>query len=174
MFSASVFYSVQPQPAGLCDAIFRALPLIAPGEHVLVGLPDTIWFPPDGLARLPDGELSFLLFPVERPELFDAVVLGRDDRVRQIQVKQPGASSRWIWGAFKMTGAILHDLYDLWQEPGRGDEYVGTLVNAWLARGGTARGVPIGDAYVDVGTVRGYREAVLLLSRGDVVAPHRT
>lgn len=164
VFSASVFYSVQPQPAGLCDAIFRALPLIAPDEHVLVGLPDTIWFPPDGLALLPDGELSFLLFPVEHPELFDAVVLGRENRVREIQVKQPGATSRWIWGAFKMTGAILRALYELWQEPGRGDEYVGTLVNEWLARGGTARGIPAGEAYVDVGTVRGYREAVVLLS----------
>src|SRR5919112_4919221 len=158
VFSARVFYSVQPQPAGLCDAIFRALPLIAPDEHVLVGLPDTIWFPPDGLAQLPDNELSFLLFPVDRPELFDAVVLGRDNRVREIQVKQPGANSRWIWGAFKMTGAILQELHDLWQEPGRGDEYVGTLVNEWLARGGTAHGVPEGEAYVDVGTVRGYRE----------------
>ena len=29
VFSASVFYSVQPHAAGLCDAIFRALPLIA-------------------------------------------------------------------------------------------------------------------------------------------------
>src|SRR3954470_2719484 len=28
--SANVFYGVQAEPAGLCDAIFRALPLIAP------------------------------------------------------------------------------------------------------------------------------------------------
>src|SRR5579883_1980730 len=42
---ASLAYVVQPQPGGLCDAIFRALPLIAPGEAVVVGLPDTIWFP---------------------------------------------------------------------------------------------------------------------------------
>ena len=27
---AAIAYAVQPQPAGLCDAIFRALPLIAP------------------------------------------------------------------------------------------------------------------------------------------------
>ena len=164
VFSASAFYSVQPQPAGLCDAIFRALPLIAAEESVLVGLPDTIWFPADALAALPDAGLSFLLFPVDRPELFDAVVLARDNRVREIQVKKSDADSRWIWGAFKMTGAILHELYELWREPGRGDEYVGTLVNAWLARGGHARGFPAGEAYVDVGTVRGYREAVVLLS----------
>ena len=52
---------------GLCDAIFRALPLIDADEPVLVGLPDTVWFPTDGLRDLPDDVLSFLLFPVERP-----------------------------------------------------------------------------------------------------------
>jgi glucose-1-phosphate thymidylyltransferase len=30
VFSARVFYSVQPQPSGLCDAIFRARMLVAP------------------------------------------------------------------------------------------------------------------------------------------------
>jgi dTDP-glucose pyrophosphorylase len=164
VFSASVFYSVQPQPSGLCDAVFRALPLIAPDEHVLVGLPDTIWFPADALAQLPDGALSFLLFPVERPELFDAVVMDEGGRVREIQVKDPAARSRWIWGAFKMPGAVLRELHTLWEARDGRDEYVGTLVNAWIAQGGDARGVAAGTSYVDVGTVRGYREAVMLLT----------
>src|SRR5215218_5129856 len=59
---AAVAYTVQPQPAGLCDAVFRALPLIAPDESVLIGLPDTIWFPEDGYAALDRDRLSFLLF----------------------------------------------------------------------------------------------------------------
>ncbi len=74
VLSADVFYAVQPKPAGLCDAIFRALPLIVPDEHVCIGLPDTIWLPEDGLRLLPDGDLSLLLFPVDRPQSFDAVV----------------------------------------------------------------------------------------------------
>jgi dTDP-glucose pyrophosphorylase len=164
-----VCYAVQPKPAGLCDSIFRALPLIHPDEQVLVGLPDTVWFPEDGLARLDDGVLSFLLFPVERPEFFDAVVTDDEGRVREIQVKQPGAESHWIWGAFKLPGSVLADLHDLWQERGRQDEYIGTLVNAWLARGGEARGVPAGEAYVDVGTLHGYREAIQELSRRPVL-----
>ena len=163
VFSARAFYSVQAEPSGLCDAIFRALPLIGPDEQVLVGLPDTIWFPDDGLQQLPDGELSFLLFPVQNPELFDAVVLD-GDRVVEIQVKQPGATSSWVWGAFKMTGAILAELHALWSTRNPPDEYVGTLVNAWLAAGGRARGICAGTSYVDVGTVRGYREAISLLS----------
>lgn len=163
VFSARAFYSVQAHPSGLCDAIFQALPLIAPDEQVLVGLPDTIWFPDHGLRALPDDELSFLLFPVAHPELFDAVVLD-GDRIVEIQVKQPEARSNWVWGAFKMTGAILADLHALWCTRDPQDEYVGTLVNAWLAAGGQARGICAGTSYVDVGTVRGYREAIALLS----------
>ena len=169
-FSANLFYSVQHEPAGLCDAVFRAVPLIEPCEHVLVGLPDTIWFPVDALSRLPDGVLSFLLFPVDHPELFDAVVLGPDDAVRRIEVKQAKPDSQWIWGAFKMPGVILRDLHRLWLARDRQDEYIGTLVNAWLEQGGEAAGVRAGSSYVDVGTVRGYREAMMLLSQ-DAPAP---
>jgi glucose-1-phosphate thymidylyltransferase len=156
-------YVVQSRPGGLCDAIFRALPLIPPEEHAVVGLPDTIWFPKTGLCALPDGELSFLLFPVDRPELFDAVVTDEESRVREIQVKQTGAASNWIWGAFKMPGSTLRELFDLWNERNRSDEYFGTLVNAYLGLGGHARGIRAGDAYVDVGTLNGYRAAIALL-----------
>jgi glucose-1-phosphate thymidylyltransferase len=165
VFSADVFYAVQPRPAGLCDAVFRAGPLISADDYVLVGLPDTIWYPEDALASLPDRDpLSFLCFPVERPQFFDAVVADEDGRVEEIQVKRPDARSHWIWGAFKLSGRAFHDLHDLWREPGRADEYIGTLVNAYLARGGRATAVRSGTAYVDVGTVSGYREAMNLLS----------
>ena len=161
---AHVCYVVQPRPGGLCDAIFCALPLIADDEQVLVGLPDTVWFPEDGLAQLADDALSFLLFPVERPDLFDAVVTDGDGNVLEIQVKSPSARSSWIWGAFKLRGSILRELHDLWCARDRRDPYIGTLVNAYLARGGRARGVPAGRAYVDVGTLHGYREALRLLT----------
>src|SRR3954465_5206912 len=128
-------YVVQPRPGGLCDAIFRALPLIPPDEHVLIGLPDTIWFPENALAELPDGLLSFLLFPVEHPEFFDAVLTDESGHVREIQVKQPKPGSNWIWGAFKMPGSVLHELHDLWNQRDHRDEYMGTLVNAYINRG---------------------------------------
>jgi dTDP-glucose pyrophosphorylase len=162
---AAIAYVVQPSPLGLCDAIFCAAPLISEDEAVLVGLPDTVWFPEDGLALLPSDRLSFLLFPVERPELFDAVVLEGEDRVREIQVKRSDAASRWIWGAFRMPGATLHDLKALWHAREGQDQYVGTLVNAWLAAGNEAVGVKAGRAYVDVGTLNGYRAAIGLLAQ---------
>jgi len=159
---AQIAYVVQREPAGLCDAIFRAAFLIDPGEAVMVGLPDTIWFPKGALGNLPDDELSFLLFPVERPEFFDAVVLD-GDVVREIQVKRPDAASHWIWGAFKMPGRIFHELHRLWERRQRADEYFGTLVNAYLAAGGHARGVKAGTSYLDVGTLAGYRTAMSIL-----------
>src|SRR5918992_464842 len=161
--STPIVYVVQPQPAGLCDAVFCADPVIDRNNHVVVGLPDTVWFPETGLAALPNDVLSFLLFPVERPEFFDAVVLDGTDRVREIQVKQKGAASNWIWGAFKMPGRVLEDLRRLWLERDCRDEYIGTLVNAYLAAGGEATGVKAGQSYVDVGTLHGYREAIALL-----------
>ncbi|WP_437314956.1 sugar phosphate nucleotidyltransferase [Sorangium sp. So ce385] len=161
---AHICYVVQPVAAGLCDAIFRSLPWIQPEEEVLVGLPDTVWFPEHGLRALDGGGLSFLLFPVDHPEFFDAVVTDEKGRVLEIQVKQRDARSQWVWGAFKLTGAVMRELHDLWCERGQTDPYIGTLVNEYLARGGSARAVRAGEAYVDVGTLHGYREAIQLLS----------
>jgi glucose-1-phosphate thymidylyltransferase len=160
MWGVDIVYVVQSRPAGLCDAVFRAAALIGDEEQVMVGLPDTIWTPKEALQYLPADSLSFLLFPVARPELFDAVVMEDNGRVREIQVKTASPRSNWIWGAFKMTGKTFHHLHRLWQIPDRNDEYFGTLVNAWLGQGGEAIGVKAGEQYVDVGTLDGFRHAV--------------
>jgi dTDP-glucose pyrophosphorylase len=157
-------YVVQERPRGLCDAIFRAAPILHPDEEVLIGLPDTVWFPTDGLGRLPAGELSFLLFPVDHPERFDAVVVA-NGVVTEIQVKAAAPRTHWVWGAFRMPATVFCALHMLWQEASRRDEYVGTLVNEHLRRGGRARGIPAGEAYYDIGTLDGYRSAVAMLAR---------
>lgn len=163
LWGADIAYVVQPAPGGLCDAVFRASLLIKPEEQVVIGLPDTIWFPSDALARLPDDTLSLLLFPVHRPELFDAVSTDEHGFVQHIHVKQRSAPSHWIWGSIKMPGHVFHALHTLWRRPERGDEYLGTLLNAWLAEGGRALGVQAGQQYVDTGTLDGYRAAIHLL-----------
>jgi glucose-1-phosphate thymidylyltransferase len=166
-YSAAVCYSVQPKAVGLCDSIFRALPFVDLHAPVLIGLPDTVWFPEDALRALPDDRLSFLLFPVDQPERFDAVVTDEHGSVIEIEVKQPHPRSRWIWGAFKMPGATLEELFNLWQQRNQADEYIGTLVNAWLAAGGTASGIRAGSTYHDVGTMDGYMSAMRILSETD-------
>lgn len=161
--SATIFYAVQEKPAGLCDAIFRAAPLIAPDETACIGLPDTIWFPDSALAHLPDDRLSLLLFPVDHPERFDAVITNERADVLEVQVKNFQAATKWIWGAMKMPGFVLHELHALWMD--RRDEYLGTLFNEYLARGGPASAFKMGQSYVDVGTLHGYREALRLLDQ---------
>ena len=159
--SAKIFYAVQPKPEGLCDAIFQALPLISDSEHVCIGLPDTVWFPQSALRKLPNGILSLLLFPVEHPERFDAVLTSADNNVREIQVKRDNAGTNWVWGALKMPGSVLRDLHQIWKETK--DEYLGTLINTYLLGGGSALGLKLGECYVDVGTLNGYREALRVL-----------
>ena len=101
----------------------------------------------------------------------DAVVMGEDGLVKEIQVKKKDATSHWIWGAFGLPGRVLGDLQRLWLERERRDEYVGTLVNEYIGRGGIVRAVKGGQGYVDVGTLHGYREAIRLLDRADVHEP---
>lgn len=160
---SSVSFVVQPRPAGLCDAIFTAVPFVGLDEDVLIGLPDTIWFPEDGFIRLAGDHLSLLLFPVEQPALFDAVATDGEGWVRRVWVKSAEAPTSWIWGAVRMPGRVLHDLHRLWCGRSPRDEYLGTLINAYLAAGGRALGVRGGTDYVDVGTLNGYREALQLL-----------
>jgi glucose-1-phosphate thymidylyltransferase len=162
---ASICYALQSQPSGLCDALFTPLPFLAPDDEVLIGLPDTIWFPEDGFMALPERRFSLLLFPVEEPEFFDAVVFGPDWLVQEIQVKRQSAQSRWVWGAFRLPARTLAELHELWHERECADEYFGTLVNAFIARGGRVEAVPRGAQYVDVGTLNGYRHAVQVLAR---------
>ena len=110
---------------------------------------------------MPDDGLSFLLFPVERPEFFDAVVLDeRGSRARDPGQAGRSPSSHWIWGAFKMPGRVLRDLRRCGSiATGR------TSISArWStpisAQGGAAVGVRAAASYVDVGTLHGYRAAI--------------
>lgn len=165
LWGADIAYVVQPSPRGLCDALFCAAPLIAHDDHVVLGLPDTIWTPEDALCALPSGILSLLLFQVEKPWLFDAVVTDEGGNVKEVQVKRADVSSSWIWGAVKMPGVAFHALHALWRMPERGDEYLGTLLNAWIASGEKVCGVRAGKDYVDVGTLDGYRHAIQMLAQ---------
>ena len=159
-----ICYCVQPEPRGLCDAIFQALPILGAADDVLVGMPDSVWFPRDGLARLPAGGLRFLLFDVDAPQLFDAVLLDGGDRIVGMQVKDPAPASRWMWGAFRAEARVLRELQALCLARGGRDEYMGSLVNAWIEQGGAPTGIRAGEVYVDVGTVNGYRDALRLVA----------
>lgn len=156
-------YTIQRKPHGLCDAIFKAVPVINESDSILVGLPDTVWFPEDGFNYLEENSLSLLLFPVSEPEKYDAVSVDVHGRVDQVFVKTPGVQENWVWGAFKMSFSVYKDLYNLWNKRNRNDEYFGTLVNQYIKEGGIVTGVKNGTTYIDTGTLDGYQSAIKLL-----------
>ena len=162
-YAAEIFYVVQQQPRGLCDALFRAEPFARVHDHVLLGLPDTIWFPENAyrtaLERDGGADANLICFPVVDPAAFDSVVSDANGYVQRVDVKVGNAESHWIWGAVTTTGATFRALRLLWESRHRADEYLGHLLNAFIDAGNTVRATHIGEVYMDVGTLKGYRAA---------------
>ena len=176
-YAAQIFYTVQPNPTGLCDALFRAEPFAVKHEKVLIGLPDTIWFPENAYRtvlapeRFQNADVNLLLFPVAEPQNFDAVVCDDHGYVTEVQVKRTDCSSQWVWGAVTTTGSAFRELKLLWEARHRCDEYLGDLLNAFIAAGNIVRGTAAGELYMDVGTLQGWRTAQDFLARHER-APH--
>jgi glucose-1-phosphate thymidylyltransferase len=161
-YAAEIFYVVQHHPQGLCDALFRAEPFARHHEHVLIGLPDTVWFPENAYypALNPAAvDINLVLFPVQNPSIFDAVLCDAQNFVTEVQVKVPAPQSNWIWGAITSTGTAFRNLKLLWEARHREDEYLGTLLNAYIDAGNPVRGHFVGEAYMDIGTMKGFHQA---------------
>lgn len=161
-YAAEIFYVVQRKPRGLCDALFRAEPFARRHEQVLIGLPDTIWFPENAYLpalELDKADVNLVLFPVNDPTVFDAVACDDLGFVREVQVKRQDAASHWVWGAVTARGESFHRLKLLWESRHRRDEYLGDLLNAFIAAGNIVQGKYSGEIYMDVGTMEGYRTA---------------
>jgi glucose-1-phosphate thymidylyltransferase len=161
-YAAEIFYVVQRKPQGLCDALFRAEPFARRHDQVLIGLPDTIWFPENAYIPaldLEQADVNLVLFPVTNPTVFDAVVCDDLAFVQQVQVKRKDAVSHWVWGAVTARGESFHRLKLLWEARHRSDEYLGDLLNAFIAAGNVVKGRHCGEVYMDVGTMEGYRNA---------------
>ena len=160
-YTAEIFYAVQRKPAGLCDALFRAEAFVREEEQVLVGLPDTIWFPENAFRPVVEqaAGVNLVLFPVMNPSVFDAVICDEQGYVQRVVVKEQDPGSHWIWGAVTASGRAFKALNDLWNSRHREDEYLGHLLNAYIAAGNPVRATYSGEHYMDVGTIEGYHNA---------------
>jgi glucose-1-phosphate thymidylyltransferase len=160
-YAADIFYVVQQKPRGLCDAIFRAEPFVRPNDQVLIGLPDTIWFPENAywLAVERRAAVDLVLFPVLNPQVFDAVICDEHGYVQKVEVKQKEAHSHWVWGAVTAMSEAFRALKLLWEARHREDEYLGHLLNAYILAGNSVHASYSGEHYMDVGTVEGYHAA---------------
>lgn len=157
-------YMVQPEPSGLCDALFCAAPFVQGAEPVLIGLPDTVWFPDNAFALAPRDCIHLITFPVAAPEHFDAVIWDGPERVARIEVKTPGPRERRVWGAVTMPARAYLDLWGLWRQRRKRDQFLGHLLNAWISAGGLVTASHTGIEYWDVGTLAGYRQALQRLA----------
>jgi glucose-1-phosphate thymidylyltransferase len=161
-YAAEIFFVLQTEPRGLCDALFRAEPFARYHDRVLIGLPDTIWFPENAYLpalELEESSVCLVMFPVANPSAFDAVVCDDQGYVQQVEVKKRDARSHWIWGGVTARGEAFRRLKLLWEARHRADEYLGDLLNAFIAAGNSIQGKYAGETYMDVGTLEGYRAA---------------
>lgn len=164
-YAAEIFFVVQQKPRGLCDALFRAESFARAHDLVLLGLPDTIWFPENAYRPAlksivsSSAEVDLVLFPVCNPSSFDSVTCDESGFVKGIEVKQANPHSQWIWGAVTSSGAAFHELKLLWESRHRRDEYLGHLLNAFISAGNVVHGTYAGEIYMDVGTLEGYHAA---------------
>jgi glucose-1-phosphate thymidylyltransferase len=139
---------VLAEPATVAESIRAGVDGIGPDAVVLVDLPDCVWEPVDGFARLV-GELSpatdvvLGVFPSTEPERGDVVDVGADGVVRGVAVKPAEPAGNLVWGAVVARPAALAGL-------GRHDE-PGHLFDE-LARRGRARAVPFPSEFIDIGT----------------------
>jgi glucose-1-phosphate thymidylyltransferase len=161
-YTAEIFYVVQKRAAGLCDALFRTEPFAQRHGEVLIGLPDTIWFPENAYLHALDfsrAEVNLVCFPVPDPWQFDAVVANDLGYVKRVEVKRRDACSHWIWGAVTTTGEAFRQLKLLWDARHREDQFFGDLLNAYIDAGFTVRASHVGETYMDAGTLSGYHAA---------------
>jgi len=178
-YAAEIFYVLQQKPLGLCDSLFRAHAFAIHHERILIGLPDTIWFPENGYRpalSLLDGaaDVGLLLFPVTNPSVFDAVTSDEHGYVQEVEVKHSSPHSSWVWGAVTSTGEAFHNLKLLWESRHRQDEYLGHLLNAFIAAGNIVRATSAGEIYMDVGTLEGYHQALNFLRHQRLVTDENT
>ena len=139
---------VEGEPPSLAHSLLLGLEGLEPGATVLFGLPDSIWEPRDGFARLlPElderCDVVLGLFRTDEPERSDVVALGRDGLVTAVDVKPAKPRGSLIWGCGAARAGPLAGLAGH-AEPGRFFD--------GLAREGRVRGVDLQADFVDIGT----------------------
>lgn len=148
---------------GRPDHVSRSLLLAAeglePNARVLLGFPDTIWEPVDGLVRLlerldEDADVVLGLFRTPDLTRSDVAMVDEDGFVTAVQVKPERPASDLIWGCAATTAALLEGLHAV-PEPG--------LLWDSLAHSRRVAGVFLSDVWLDAGTPEALRRARALL-----------
>lgn len=138
---------VTSHPQSVSESILAGLDGTGPGDLILFGFPDTIWYPADGFVLLLDAlkgfEAALGLFRSSEPERSDVVEFGGSRAVTSVVVKPAEPRSDWIWG---MAAARRRSLEVLTEYPEPGAAFDSMSVNNKVAA------VPFPGPFVDIGT----------------------
>jgi glucose-1-phosphate thymidylyltransferase len=156
----SIAWVVQPQPAGLTEAIVRALRWTA-GRRVLLVLPDAVIEPGTALRAVIEapGDVVLGVFPTDRAHELGPVGLDPSDPSRVITVfeKPAGVHPANTWGLVMMSADFCVWLCErVARDPALGAWSIGLHVDAAVREGRDVRAVdfPTGS-FRDLGTPRG-------------------
>ena len=171
-------YVVQAEPGGLPHAVRCAGPWL--GERdVVFAMPDTIVLPPDALARVharrleTAADLTLGVFPVEEPERFGPVEVAPGGTVLRILDKPSHREVKTVWGLASWSGEFTR-FCEVWDERAErersGERVLSHAFEAARQAGLAVNALAFDDGvYLDIGTPRGLRAALRLLSERGVL-----
>jgi len=165
-------YAVQSAPDGLPHAIRCAAPWLGT-DDVVLGLPDTVVFPTDAMARArarltADGaDLVLGVFPVDEPERLGPVDVAPDGTVRRVLDKPGHREIPNSWGIAAWS-ARFTEFVCRWDEAqsarAPGERVLGHAFEAARVAGLGVRAELFADGrMIDIGTPAGLRHALVEL-----------
>jgi NDP-sugar pyrophosphorylase family protein len=149
---------IEAYPSTLSQSLLAGLEGLGEDDVVLVGLPDSIWEPPEGFSLLLEavaGDTDAVLgvFRSSEPERGDVVAL-EHGLVAAVHVKPANPPGDLIWGCAAATAGALQGL--------RRHDEPGELFDE-LAGRGRVRAVRFPGEFIDIGTKEALKHARELL-----------
>jgi glucose-1-phosphate thymidylyltransferase len=136
-------------PETVAESFAVAMEGVPADDIVLLGFPDAIWEPEDGyrplVAAVEAGhEIALGLFQAPDLERSDVLSFDASGRIERIHIKPAKPPSEWIWGVAAARARAFDGLADA--------EWPGSYFDSLLVQGVELHGVPLSDAYLDIGT----------------------
>jgi NDP-sugar pyrophosphorylase family protein len=158
---------VLAEPATVSESFVVGMEGLLEEDIVLIGFPDTLWWPEDGFLVLVRAVQSgceaalglFRSHPRDLPRS-DVVDLDRSGKVVGVHVKPIDPPSDWVWGCAAARVGSMAGL--------GGAEWPGGYFGQLVARGSDVRGFPLSGDWLDIGTKDALRLAEVRYAGGAV------
>ena len=145
----------------LPDNMFDPVRFLKDSDYLYFGLPDTIWYPKDGFAKLREIKKRFVfgLFNSKTPSKFDAVSTDRSGRVSKVEVKVDSPSTKWTWGIGKIRVSEAKKIIALLPDGNESARIFGSTTNIYLKNHSVYAVKLAKSDYLDIGRKEDYHKA---------------